>query len=62
MHQLVALPAKSTTLTVKVDPLRIPRGHRALPRGGVHTTPRKPNRSKRKRSLRSQLVRDIPSA
>ena len=56
MFALVAPPARGVTLEVKVDPLRIPRGHRALPRGGVHATARKPSRSRRKRTLRSDMV------
>ena len=58
MHQLVAHRPKGMTLTVNVDPLRIPRGHRALPRGGVHATIRKAARAKRKRLLRDELSRE----
>ena len=58
MHQLVAPSVDGMTLAVTVDPLRIPRGHRALPRSGVHATPRKPNRSKGKHLLRKQFVRE----
>ena len=58
MHQLVAPAADGMTLTVKVDPLRVPRGHRALPRGSVHATSRKPNRSRRARLLRKQMDRE----
>ncbi len=58
MHQLVASSGTEMTLTVTVDPLRISRGHRALPRGAVHATPRTPSRSKGKHLLHKQFVRE----
>ena len=58
MHQIVAHPPRGMTLEVKVDPLRVPRGHRTLPRGGVHETPRKAARARRKRHFREELSRE----
>lgn len=43
-----------TTFTVQVDPLTVARGHRTLPRGGVHATARRPNRSAGKRRWRRE--------
>ena len=58
MHRLIAPAPVGMTLVVTVDPLRVPRGHRVLPRGGVHATPRRPNRSSQRRALRRQLARE----
>ena len=58
MIQIVAPAVKDMTLRVKVDPLRVSRGHRALPRGGVHTTDRRANRAKRKHLHREELSRE----
>ena len=58
MHQIVARPPEGIILHIHVDPLRVPRGHRALPRGGVHATVRKAARAKRKRLLREELARE----
>ncbi len=58
MYEIVAPVAGDMTLRVKVDPLRVPRGHRTLPRGGVHATPRRAKRAKRKHLLREELSRE----
>lgn len=52
----VSAPVREeTALTVTVDPLTVPRGHRALPRGGVHGTARRPKRARAKQQWRRQL-------
>jgi hypothetical protein len=55
----VAAPRKAAaTLTIQIDPLAVPRGHRALPRGGAHATARRPSRARGKAQWRRQLQRD----
>ena len=46
------------TLTVTVDPLKVGRGHRAMPRGSVHGTNRRPSRARSKQQVRRQLARE----
>ena len=58
MIRIVAPATEDMTLRVRVDPLRVPRGHRALPRGGVHATASRAKRAKRKQSLREELRRE----
>ena len=56
---LVAAPrAGDSTLVIRVDPLAAARGHRALPRGGVHGSAKRPGRAQAKRTWRRQLDRD----
>lgn len=49
-------PAKrpATAVTVKVDPLKVARGHRAMKRGGVHATAKHPGRAAARRLLRQE--------
>lgn len=57
--QIVSPPRRrETLLTVHVDPLTLPRGHRSLPPGAVHATPRRPSRAQAHRELRRQLNHD----
>lgn len=57
--QIVSPPRRrETVLTVYVDPLALPRGHRSLPPGAVHATARRPSRAKARRALRRQLNDD----
>lgn len=50
-----APPARATaSLTVKVDPLSVGRGHRAMRRGGVHATAKHPGRASAKQRLRRE--------
>ena len=58
MKPVAAPKAASTTLRIEVDPLTVPRGHRALSRGGVHDTARRPSRSRAKQAWRRQLARE----
>ena len=48
----VTAPRRSGTAMVIAYPLKVAFGHRALPRGGVHATARRPSRAKAKRQLR----------
>jgi hypothetical protein len=43
-------------LTITIDPLRVARGPRRLPRGGVHQSARHPGRAQGKRQLRRLLA------
>jgi len=54
----VQAPRPEGPLTVTVDPLKVARGHRKLPRGGVHATARKPTRARAKDQIRRQLARE----
>jgi hypothetical protein len=46
---------ESNVLAVTVDPLKVARGHRALPRGGAHRSARRPGRAADKRLWRKEL-------
>ena len=58
MKPVAAPKAPTATLLIQVDPLTVARGHRALPRGGVHESARRPSRSRAKQQLRRQLARE----
>ncbi len=53
----VSAPRKDgATLTIHIDPLRVSRGARQLPRGGVHRTARQPHRALSRRQVRRELA------
>ena len=58
MKAVAAPAAGAMTLTVQLDPLAVSRGHRALPRGGVHGTAKRPTRARSKQHWRRQLARE----
>lgn len=49
MKAVAAPRREGTTLTVHVDPRTVARGHRALARGGVHASARRPTRAQSQR-------------
>ena len=56
MKTVVAPRSRDNVLVIKVDPLKVARGHRVLPRGGKHADARHLSRSKSKRQWRQQLA------
>lgn len=52
MRTVSAPRAESNVLVIAVDPLKVARGHRTMPRGGTHRSGKHPGRSKAKRQWR----------
>lgn len=52
MKAVAAPKRRGTAMVVAVDPLKVARGHRALPRGGAHATAKRPSRARAKRQVR----------
>jgi hypothetical protein len=45
---------RDNVLVIVVDPLKVARGHRVLPRGGTHGSDKRPSRAKAKRQWRRE--------
>ena len=60
MKTVAAPLSRGDTLVIAVDPLKVARGRRVMPRGGTHTSGKHLSRARAKRQWRQE--RDGPAA